>query len=144
VTRRGIPSTLWGDRPPSPVRTVTSFIECINRGDSEGLGRLMTEHHRLQVFDEPPLAGRDANIAAWSDYLSSFPEYRIHAHRIVGHGGRVAVLGHTTGSHLNLSPDEEQRLTIIWLAEIGDGKVLTWSLVEDTPDWRRELGLGGG
>ena len=58
--------------------------------------------------------------------------------------GRVAVLGHTTGSHLGLPPEEEQELTLIWLAEVSDGLVRSWTLVEDTPRARREWGLRSG
>ena len=40
--------------------------------------------------------------------------------------GRVAVLGHTTGSHLGLPDEEEQELTLFWLAEVcgGPGPIL--------------------
>ena len=37
------------------LAAVVSFIDRINRGDVDGLGRLMTEDHRLKVFDEDPL-----------------------------------------------------------------------------------------
>jgi hypothetical protein len=59
------------------VAAVVSFIDCINRGDVEGLGSLMTEDHQLRAFDEPPLDGKEANIAAWRGYCDSFPEYVI-------------------------------------------------------------------
>jgi hypothetical protein len=118
-----------------------SFIDCINRGDVEELGALMAEDHQLVVFQEPPLVGREANIEGWGQYLDSFPEYTIHPHRIVGHAGRVAVLGHTTGSHLGLADEEESLLTLIWEAEVAGSKVLSWRLLEDSPEWRQELGL---
>jgi hypothetical protein len=125
----------------SPVKVVNEFIDCINRADVKRMGELMTDQHRLYVFDEPPLTGRDENVDAWTDYVTGFPTYRIHPHRVVGYGARVAVLGHTTGSHLNLPDEEEEKLTLIWVAELAGGQLLSWRLVEDTPDWRRELGL---
>ena len=127
----------------SPVSVVVSFIDGINSGDVDGLGRLMAEDHQLVVFQESPLTGREANVAGWRQYVDTFPEYTIHPHRIVGHAGRVAVLGHTTGSHLGLADEEESLLTLIWMAELADGEVLSWRLVEDSPEWRRALGLDG-
>jgi hypothetical protein len=41
-----------------PVAVVISFIDCINRGDADGLGSLMTGDHELVVFDESPCAAK--------------------------------------------------------------------------------------
>jgi hypothetical protein len=128
-------------REPPPASTTTAFIDCINRADSDGLGRLLAEDHVLYVFDEPPLVGRAANAEAWRGYLVSFPEYAIYPHRVVAAGNRVAVLGHTTGSHLGLPDDQEAALTLIWVAEISEGLVRSWRLMEDCVDNRRALGL---
>jgi hypothetical protein len=127
--------------PLPPVAAVVSFVDCVNRGDVEGLGRLMTADHELRVFDEPPVAGREANVAAWRGYLDAFPAYVIHPRRIAEVGGRVAVLGHTTGSHLGLPDAEESRQTLIWLADVIDGALSNWVLVEDNSANRRRFGL---
>jgi hypothetical protein len=50
----------------------------------------MTEDHQLQVFGEPALHGREANVAAWREYASRFPAYTISPHQIVERGGVVA------------------------------------------------------
>ncbi len=76
--------------------------------------------------------GRDANVEGWRSYIESFPEYAIHPHRFAVDDSRVAVLGHTTGSHLGLSEDAETQLTLIWVAEVNDGAVRSWTLIEDT------------
>jgi hypothetical protein len=123
------------------VATVISFIDCINRSDVDGLGALMTEDHQLEVDAEPALVGREPNIRAWRGYVASFPNYVIHPHRIVEQNGRVAVLGHTTGSHLGLSDDEERELLVLWVAEVADGLLRTWLVMEDAPERRSELGL---
>jgi hypothetical protein len=109
--------------------------------DIDGLAALITDDHALQVFDEPPLAGRRANVEAWRGYFASFPEYVIYPHRLAERYGRVAILGHTTGSHLGLPDDEESSSTLLWLAVVVDGLVRSWSLVEDTADNRQEHGL---
>jgi SnoaL-like domain len=102
----------------------------------------MTDDHQLVVFDEPPVIGRDANRRAWRGYLESFPAYTIHPHRVATrHGGQVTVLGHTTGSHLGLPEEEESQLTLLWIAEIAEGLIRSWTLVEDTHASRRNLGL---
>ena len=127
--------------PQQPVAAVISFIDRINHADVDGLGRLMTEDHELRVFDEPPLVGRDASIDGWRGYAGAYPVYCIHPHRIAERDGRIAVQGHTTGSHLCLPEAEERRLTLIWVAEVVEGRLRSWTLVEDSADNRRRLGL---
>ncbi len=123
------------------MAVAVSFLDCINRGDIAGLSNLMTADHQLKVFDEPPLVGQEANTAAWRGYCDSFPEYVIYPHRIAQEGNRVAILGHTTGSHLGLPDEEERNLTLIWLVDVIDGAVRSWHLVENTPQRRQQLGL---
>ena len=77
----------------------------------------MTHEHTLQVFDEPPLVGKAANIEAWSGYASSFPDYVIYPHQI-SEGRRPGGIHRAHhGSHLGLT-DEEQNLTVIWVAHV--------------------------
>jgi ketosteroid isomerase-like protein len=129
------------ERVLPPVATAIAFIDCINRGDVPALGQLMTEDHALQVFDEAPLIGRQQNIEAWHEYAANFPSYVIYPHRVAEVGGRVAVVGHTTGSHLGLPDQEERTLTLIWVADVEHGLVRSWRLMEDSPKNRGRLGL---
>jgi ketosteroid isomerase-like protein len=126
-----------------PVAVTISFIDSINRGDLEALEGLLHEDHQLEVFDEPPLVGRDANVEAWDGYFDSFPDYVIYPRHITEDDAVVAVLGHTTGSHLQMPDDEERRLTLIWVAHVADGRLHRWRLLEDTIQARREFGLSG-
>lgn len=130
-------------RSPLPeVAVVVSFIDAINHGDVERLAALMAPDHCLQVLDEAPLDGKDANVAAWHGYASSFPHYVIHPHRIGrAHDGAVVVLGHTTGSHLGLPDEEEAGVTVIWRALVRDGLLTRWEIIEETPPARTKLGL---
>ncbi len=48
-------------------------------------------------------------------------------------GGVVAILGHTTGSHLGLADAEESQETLVWVAETVSDAVASWTLIEDTP-----------
>jgi ketosteroid isomerase-like protein len=114
--------------PLPPVAAVVSFLDCINRGDLDGLTRLMTDDHRLVVLDEPALVGRDANREAWLGYFTSFPRYVIHPGRFEVDGSRVTLSGTTTGSHLGLPDDEEMRLGVVWIAEVVDGRIACWQI----------------
>jgi ketosteroid isomerase-like protein len=125
-----------------PVPLTLAFVNCINHGDLPGLVSLMSDDHRLQVFDETPVTGRDDNERAWSGYFEAFPSYLIHPHQIVQtRDGEAAVLGHTTGSHLGLADGQESLLTVIWVAECLQGAVRSWTLAEDTPLNRDRYGL---
>lgn len=127
--------------PLPPVAVAVSFIDCINRTDFDGLAAVMADDHRLQVFDEPPLVGRRANIEAWRGYCASFPEYVVYPRAVAERGGVVAILGHTTGSHLGLPDEEESSMTLIWLAAVVEDVVTSWTLVEDTSGERLRHGL---
>jgi ketosteroid isomerase-like protein len=130
------------EQPLPAVAAVIGFIDAINRGDVDRLGELMTEDHHLHVFDEPPVRGRTANIEAWRGYVTAFPAYVIYPHRVTEHDGEVAVLGHTTGSHLDLPDAEEARLLVIWKARVQNGKLDSWQLVEDTAQPGQQAGRG--
>ena len=123
------------------MATVVGFIDAINCGDVDRLGALMTDDHRLVVFDEPPVEGRDANVEAWRGYVAAFPRYVIYPQQLVERDSDVAVLGHTTGSHLGLPDEEEEQQLLIWTARVVDGRLASWQLVEDTPEHRSRLAL---
>ena len=118
-------------------------MDCINRCDLASLSDLLSTDHRLEVFDEEPLIGKQANTVAWSGYFEKFPGYVIYPRQINERGGSVAILGHTTGSHLGLRDEDERKLTLIWLAETRGGYVTRWKLIEDNPESRGAWGLGG-
>jgi ketosteroid isomerase-like protein len=129
--------------PLPPAAAVIGFIDAINRGDVDRLVALMSPGHRLQVLQEPPLDGREANRGAWDGYLTAFPRYVIYPDRIVHRGDEVLVLGGTTGSHLGLSDQEERQLKVVWRATVRDGLLTLWQVIEDTPRQRALLGLTG-
>ena len=99
----------------------------------ERLVALMSSDHRLQVLDEPALAGREANRAAWHGYVTAFPDYVIYPDRFVHRGDEVLVLGSTAGSHPGLPDQDERKLTVIWRARVRDGLLVLWQVMEDSP-----------
>jgi ketosteroid isomerase-like protein len=127
--------------PLPPVAVAVAFVDCINLADVERLAELMTDDHQLVVFDEEPLIGRRANADAWRGYVRTYDRYVIHPHRLAARDGTVAILGHTTGSHLGLPDDEEAEQTLIWIATVVDGRVREWRLVPDDSARRVALGL---
>ncbi|MGI8332733.1 nuclear transport factor 2 family protein [Actinomadura scrupuli] len=128
--------------PQPPVAVAISFVDRINRADTAGLSTLMSADHELRVFDEEPVIGRAANAEAWAAYFADFPDYVLYPRTLAADGQMVAILGHTTGSHLGLDDDAEARLTLIWLVRARDGEVLSWTPLEDTPAHRSAYGLG--
>jgi ketosteroid isomerase-like protein len=130
--------------PLPPVAAVIGFVDAINRGDVDRLVALMSPDHRLQVLQEPPVAGREANREAWDGYATAFPDYVIYPDRIVHRGDDVLVLGSTTGSHLGLPDEQECQLKLIWRATVRDGLLVLWQIMADTPGQRSSLGLDLG
>jgi ketosteroid isomerase-like protein len=129
-------------RQPLPaVAAVLSFVDCINRGDLDGLAELMTDDHVLRVLDEDPVAGRDANVEAWHGYLSSFPSYVIYPRYVASSGDTVAVLGATTGSHLALAEEDELAINVVWVATVVDGTLSSWHVADDGPAVRACAGI---
>ena len=118
------------------------FVDAINRRDLDALSALMSDDHTLTVFGEEPLVGKGANTEAWRGYFDSFPAYVIFPHDVAEQEGVVAIVGHTTGSHLGLPDDEESAITLIWLATVAGELVTGWALREDTPENRQTHGLG--
>ncbi len=129
-------------QPMPPIAAVVSFIDAINHGDVARLASLMSDDHRLHVFDEAPLDGKQANIEGWTAYCSSFPDYVIYPRQLVASDVEVIVLGHTTGSHLALPDEQESRLTLLWRAVVRDGRLHVWQLIADTPQRRVDFGVG--
>jgi len=82
-----------------------------------------------------------ATIAWRSSTKLRSSRYVIYPHRIAERNGSVAILGHTTGSHLGLSDEEEAKLTLIWIAHTSSSTVTRWALVEDNPPNRRAWAL---
>jgi hypothetical protein len=127
--------------PLPPVAAVVTFIDRVNKGDVDGLAALITDGHVLRVNDEAPVVGRDAVVASWRGYHESFPRYTIDAQGFALDGGRVVVWGTTTGSHLGLPDDDERMRGVLWVAVVHDGLIRSWSVLEDTPERRRDLSI---
>jgi hypothetical protein len=107
------------------------FVECINRGDSKGLKALQTEDFTLIDMGGDAFVGRDG----WEGYFTDYPDYRIHVKKILFCGNDVAIIGKTTGSHVE--PRVEVLETVLWLADIKDGLVAKWQIYSDLDEAKK-------
>ena len=98
-----------------PVGSAVSVVDCVNAG---------------LAIPKP-----------WRRYARSWPSYHIYEHATGRRGEWIAVVGHTTGSHLELPDEEEEKLTLIWVADVVDGLVHTWRLEPDTIERRAWYGI---
>jgi ketosteroid isomerase-like protein len=109
------------------------FVDIINKGNSEGLMTLQAEDFVLIDYEGEVSRGR----SGWNDYFTAYPDYKIHVNHIITSGNGVAILGRTSGSHV--SPEVEDRETILWTAEIRDDLVAEWRLYSDTEEIEEEI-----
>jgi hypothetical protein len=101
----------------------------------------MADGHCLKVLDEEPACGKERLEPAWRGYFEAFPCYLIYPERIAVEGATVSVLGTTTRSHLGLPDEVESKLNVIWIADVQDGLLASWTIIEDTAPARRRFGL---
>jgi ketosteroid isomerase-like protein len=115
------------------VSTVIRFIECINAGDSRKLVTLQTEGFTLIDMEGEKSVGRDG----WESYFSDYPDYRIHVEKFLLSGDSVAVVGKTTGSHVDSRVEVLE--TVLWVAEVREGLVAYWRIYSDFDEAKGEL-----
>lgn len=128
--------------PLPPIALAVSFIDAINRQDLEALAHLLSNEHELRVQTQPPVVGREANRDAWRAYFGVCPDYVVYPEEVIEADGVVAILGHTTGSHLRLPDEEERAIGVVWRAETtADGHITVWEVLDDSTDLRIRLGF---
>ena len=106
----------------SPHTLVTDFIAYVNQGDIDKVNSYISPEIIFtdiqgRVYYEPEFM---------ENYLRSFPNYKIHINHVLQGGDGVAVIGHTSGSHV--SPDIEENEVLIWTAELRDGLITEWRI----------------
>ena len=106
----------------SPKSIVFKFIKIINEGNSKKLMEMQTKDFEFIDKKGDKFVGKDG----WSDYFSSYPEYKIHMKQILTNRNGVAIIGTTTGSHV--PPELEKQETILWLAHVENDLVSKWHI----------------
>jgi ketosteroid isomerase-like protein len=112
---------------------VLEYIDCINAGNPKKLITLQTEDFTFIDMKGDKFVGRDG----WESYFTQFPDYRIHVQQTLLSGDGVAIIGKTTGSHVD--PKIEVLETILWIAEVRDGLVSFWRIYSDLNDAKKKL-----
>jgi hypothetical protein len=107
------------------------FIDCINSGDSKGLKALQTEDFALIDMEGEVTVGRDG----WEGYFTDYPDYKIHIEKILYCGNDVAIIGKTTGSHLD--PKIEVLETVLWLADIEGKLIRKWQIYSNLDEAKK-------
>lgn len=125
----------------TPLDTAFQFVEHINRRDLKGLSSLMSDDHVFIDLSGEEHGNRDQLVEGWHNYFTQFPDYMIHLAEAFVLSNTVILVGRTTGSHSGQPRAEEFQGTIIWVAETHQGKLRSWTILDDTPDNRASLNL---
>ncbi|QRN84517.1 DNA alkylation repair protein (plasmid) [Chloroflexota bacterium] len=130
---------------PEPVKVVLDFVQQVNQNNAEGVAALLAPDHTFVDLAGDTEQGYQRIAAGWRDYLTQFPKYRLYIRRIVLLPIGVALIGQTTGSHLQI-PDEQEFNDegVIWLATVEHGLLKTWQLYADSVVNANALNLEGG
>jgi ketosteroid isomerase-like protein len=101
---------------------VTSFNDCINRRDLDGLTALMTDDHVFEDSAGAVVVGRAACTEAWREFFGAFSDYRNVFASVAADGDTVAVTGRSECSEPALAGPAR------WTATVRDGKVARWQV----------------
>jgi len=110
----------------SPVSVALAFVEKINAHDLDGLTKMLTEDHLFIDYRGNEERGRALIREGWAGYFTAYPDYRIHVDHVLTAGDAVALVGRTTGSHVD--PAVEANELVVWTADIDHGKVAEWRI----------------
>ena len=106
----------------SPRSVVLQFIAFVNQGDLDGIASFVSDN---VVFMD--ILGREYQEKDFMEnYLSAFPDYKIHVHHTLQGGNGVAIFGKTSGSHV--PPEIEDQEWLVWTAEVEDGWITEWRI----------------
>ena len=112
-----------------------AFNDAVNRGDLEGLARLMTDDHTLVDTAGDVVSGKPACLEAWRGFLASFPGYRNVFASLVTRGDVVTIAGRSECAEPSLAGPA------LWTATVRGGRVAQWRVHDDTPETRQRLSL---
>jgi hypothetical protein len=114
---------------------LTSFNDCINRRDIDGLSTLMTHDHVFIDFANNAISGKEQCVEAWKGFFRTFPDYCNHFERIFLVGSEAVIVGYSICSDIRLAGPA------LWTAKIVDGRIAEWRVYEDTGVNRALLGV---
>lgn len=113
-----------------PQALVTDFNEAINRRDLDRMVALMSADHVFIDSAGSEVKGRAQMEKNWAGFFEQFPDYRNVFEQTYVRGGSVFVVGRSECSFAPLAGPA------LWRAEVEDGRVRLWQVLEDTPQNR--------
>lgn len=118
-----------------PKLVALQFNEFINNHDIKGLTSLMTDDHTFIDRAGSVDKGKESMTKGWTEFFSSYPEYKNNFDRVESHDNLVILIGYAYWTEKNKYDPA------IWTARIEDDRVAEWRIHEDTPENRRRLGI---
>jgi ketosteroid isomerase-like protein len=118
----------------TPIETVLSFLEAINRHSVDKLADLMTDDHVFTDSLGNSVSGRESMRLGWRGYYAFCPDYWVSHDAIFSDGNRVAVFGAAGGTIAadgSLPPANAWRTSAAWLAIVDAGLVSHWQVYAD-------------
>ena len=116
-----------------PLTTTLAFVDNINAHNTRGVVNLLAPNHKLIDVNGDVENDNERIENGWRQYLENYPDYRIYIRRIFLENDHVYLIGHTTGSHLNLPDVEEFHAEgVIWVSQVKQGKISLWEIHNDT------------
>lgn len=122
------------DEPDASI-LVSSFNDCINAQDIEGLSRWMTDDHVFIDKAGSAVSGKSACLRAWRSFFAAFPDYRNTFDRMQASGDAVIIAGSSSCSDPRLAG------RALWTARIHGMRISEWRVFEDTRGNRERLGV---
>ena len=124
------------------LKTIEKFIDRINRGNVQGITEILaTEHTYIDVAGQIEKEF-DRIIESWKTFLHTHKNFRIYIRQVYEIDDSFALLGHTTGSHQQLSDEVEFHTEgKIWLAKVENNKLSYWQIFSDSIDNTEALKL---
>lgn len=115
------------------LTTITEFIERINHGDAQGVADKIASDHTFIDVNGDIEKDYERIVSGWKDYLETNKNYKIYIRQIFEMDDSIALLGHTIGSHLNLSDEVEFHAKgVIWLVKVSENKIKHWQIFSDS------------
>ncbi len=106
------------------------FVDYINRQNLDNLTALMTDDFTFVSLDGTREQGRDRMRSGWTQYFADYPAYRIFVAQINVTDQTVLLLGHTTGSHVQQTPEIEFHDPAYFAARIENSQIAEWRIYD--------------
>jgi ketosteroid isomerase-like protein len=119
---------------------VWRFVECINRGDVDKLGELMSPRHLLVDSLGARVRGRRVVQRAWVGYFRMVPGYRIQIEEELAQRTATVLVGRASGGYRPLGRSASVgrwSIPAAWRVVVRRGLVAEWQVYADNEPLRQ-------